>query len=130
MIFQVCYNFVSFFILKIVIECPEEALKCNYLFQEILINTKTFHFHSSINHQEHFFRRTLISSYFRPVNIAKFLRRAFLQNIFRSSRLQMFCKIGAENGFANFPGKHVLKSLFKWLYWKKTPRQGLFREVW
>ena len=27
MIFQVCYNFISFLILKIVIECPEETFK-------------------------------------------------------------------------------------------------------
>ena len=45
--------------------------------QEMLINIKTHHFHSSINHQEHLFHRTLITSYFRPVNIAKFLRTAF-----------------------------------------------------
>ena len=39
---------------------------------------KTRYFHSSINHQEHLFHRTLITSYFRPVNIAKFLRTALL----------------------------------------------------
>ena len=27
MIFQVCYNLISFLILKIVIECPEETFK-------------------------------------------------------------------------------------------------------
>ena len=32
----------------------------------------------SINHQEHVFHRTLITSYFHPVNIAKLLRTAFL----------------------------------------------------
>ena len=46
--------------------------------QEMLINIKTRHFHSSINHQEQLFHRTLITGYFRPVNIAKFLRTAFL----------------------------------------------------
>ena len=46
--------------------------------QELLINIKTCHVHSSINHQEHLFDRTLITSYVRPVNIAKFLRKAFL----------------------------------------------------
>ena len=45
--------------------------------QEMLINIKTRHFHSYINHQEHFFHRKLITSYFCPVNIAKFLRTAF-----------------------------------------------------
>ena len=39
---------------------------------------KKRHFHSFINHQEHLFHRTLITSYFRPVNIAKFLRTVFL----------------------------------------------------
>ena len=46
--------------------------------QEMLINIKTRHFHSSINHQEQLFHRTLITGFFRPVNIAKFLRTAFL----------------------------------------------------
>ena len=40
--------------------------------QEMLSNIKTRHFRSSINHQEHLFHRTLITSYFRPVNIATF----------------------------------------------------------
>ena len=46
--------------------------------QEMLINIKTRHFHSSINHQEYLFHRTLITSYVRHVNIAKFLRTAVL----------------------------------------------------
>ena len=41
--------------------------------QELLINIKTHHFHSSINHREQVFHRTLITGYFCPVNIAKFL---------------------------------------------------------
>ena len=45
--------------------------------QEMLINIKTRHFHSSINHREQFFHRALITGYFRPVNIAKFLRTGF-----------------------------------------------------
>ena len=45
--------------------------------QEILIDVKTCHFHSSINHQEQFFHRTFITGYFRLVNIAKFLRTGF-----------------------------------------------------
>ena len=50
----------------------------NYTFLlEILINIKTHHFHSSINHQEQIFHRTLITGYFRLVNIAKFLRTDF-----------------------------------------------------
>ena len=46
--------------------------------QEILINIRTRQFHSSINRQDHLFHRALTTSYFRPVNIAKFLRTAFL----------------------------------------------------
>ena len=72
--------------------------------QELLINIKIRHFHSSINHQEHLFYRRLTISYFRPVNTAKFLRTDFLKNTSRSSRLQMFFKIGALKSFANFPG--------------------------
>ena len=45
--------------------------------QEMLIKIKKRHFHSSINHQEQLFHRTLITGYFRPVNIAKFLRTDF-----------------------------------------------------
>ena len=46
--------------------------------QEMLINIKTRHFHSSINHQGKFFHRTFIPGYFRLVTIAKFLRTGFL----------------------------------------------------
>ena len=46
--------------------------------QEILINIKTRHFHSSINYYQQLFHRTLITGFFCPVNIAKFLRTAFL----------------------------------------------------
>ena len=46
--------------------------------QEIMINIKTRHFHSSINHQEHFFHITHIPSYFCPVTNSKFLRTGFL----------------------------------------------------
>ena len=82
------------------------------LLQEMLINIKVRHFHSSVNHQEHLFHITHITSYFRPVNITKFLRTAFLQNISRSSPLQMFLKKGVVRGFANFTGKHLCWSLF------------------
>ena len=56
--------------------------------------------------------KTLISSYCRPVNIAKFLRTPFLQNSSRSSRLQILFKIGVLKSFANFTGKHLCWSLF------------------
>ena len=58
-----------------------------------------------------FFRRTQITSYICPVDIAKFLRTAFLYTS-RSSRLQMFFKIGAFKSFAKFTGKHLCWSLF------------------
>ena len=83
------------------------------LLQEMLINIKLCHFHSSFNHQECLFYRTLITSYFRPVNMAKLLRTSFLQNTSRSSHLQMFFKMGVLKSFANFTGKHLLESLFK-----------------
>ena len=82
------------------------AYLASYFFlQETLINIKTRHFHSSIKHQELFFHWTRITSYFRPVNIAKFLRIAFLYTS-RSHRLQMFIKI------VNFKGKHLCLSPF------------------
>ena len=40
--------------------------------------TDSRYFHSSINHLEHVFHRTLITGYFLPVNIAKFLRTGFV----------------------------------------------------
>ena len=92
------------------------------LLQEMLINIKTHHFHSSINHQEHLSHRTLITNYFRPVDIVKFLRTAFfVLNSSRSSRLQMFFKIGVFKSFANFTGKHLCWSLFL----KNVPAEGL-----
>ena len=50
---------------------------CHTFLREMLSNIKTRHFASSINHQEHQFHRTFTTSYFRRVNIAKFLRAAF-----------------------------------------------------
>ena len=105
--------------------------------QEMLINIKTRHFHSCIDHQGHLFHRTIITRFFRPMNIAKFLRTDFLQNISRSSRLQMFFKIGVLKSFANFAGKHLcwnhfLKNLQAedlQLYLKKTPTQMFSCEV-
>ena len=106
--------------------------------QKTLISIKTRHFHSFINHQGHFFHRTRITSYFRFVNIAKFLRTAFLYT-FRSSRLQMFFKIGLLKSFANFTEKHLCWSLFfkkknlqaqgLQLHQKKTSAQLLSCEV-
>ena len=58
------------------------------------------------------FHRTRLTSYFRPVNIAKFLRTVFLQNTSRSSHLQMLFKIGVLKSFTNFTGKHLCWSLF------------------
>ena len=76
--------------------------------------TKSFirHFHSSISHQVHPFQRTPVTSYFRVVNIAKFLRTAFLWGTTRSSRFQMFLKISVLKGFANFTEKHLRWSAF------------------
>ena len=87
--------------------------------QEMLIHIKRRHFHSCNIHQEQLFHRTLIASYFRPVNIAKFLRTAFLKNTSRSNRLHVFFKIGVLKSFTNFTGKHLcwillLKKLAGW----------------
>ena len=42
--------------------------------QEMLINIKAHLFHSSMNYKGQLFDRTLITGYFRPVYIAKFLK--------------------------------------------------------
>ena len=49
----------------------------SHTLKKMLINIKTGRLHSSINHQEQLFHRALITGFFRPVNIAKFLRAAF-----------------------------------------------------
>ena len=98
-------------------------------FRREVKNIKTSPFHSSIKHQEHLFHRILITSYFRSVNIAKFLKTAFLQGTTRSCRFQMFFKICVLKSFANLTGKHLcwsflLKTLQAegpQLYLKKSP---------
>ena len=97
---------------QIILKGKKAHLASYTLLQETLINIKTRHFRSFIDHQEHLFQRTIITSYFLLVNIAKFLRTSFLQNTSRNSRLHMFFKIGALKGFANFTGKHFCWSLF------------------
>ena len=81
------------------------------ILQEMLINIKTRQSLSSINYQERFFHRILITSYFRLTNIAKFLRRSFLENTSRSSRLLLFFKTGVLKRSAKFTGKHLCWSL-------------------
>ena len=78
----------------------------------MLINIKTCHFHSSINHQERLFHITHTLSSFHPLNIAMCLRTVFLEETSRSSLLQMFFKIDVLRSFTNFTGKHLCWSLF------------------
>ena len=105
-----------------IIRKERTAHLASYTFlQEMLINIKTRHFHSSINHQEQLFHRTLITGYFRPVNIAKFLRTAFLQNTSRSRCSQIYLKIGVLKSFTNFTGKHLCWSIF----FKNLQAEGL-----
>ena len=63
---------------QIILKERTDYLASYTFLQEMLIKIKTHHFHSSINHQEHLFHRTLITSHFCLLNIAKFLRTAFL----------------------------------------------------
>ena len=71
------------------------------------------------------------------MNIAKFLRTAFLQSTSRSSRLEMSFKKAVRKSFQNFTGKHSCWSLFLislqdeglQLYFKKAPAQVFFFEV-
>ena len=92
---------------QIILKARTAPLASYTFLQEMPINIKTHD-----NHQERLFHRTLITSYFRPVNIANFLRTSFLQNTSRSSRLHMFFKIGALKSFANFTGEHLCSRLF------------------
>ena len=61
--------------------------------QEMIINIKTRLFHSCINHQEDLFLRKPVTSYFRPVNIAKFLRTAFFTEHLRWLLLHFYKKV-------------------------------------
>ena len=54
---------------QIILKERATHLALHFSLQVMLINTKTRHFHSSINHQEQLFHRTLITGYFRLVNI-------------------------------------------------------------
>ena len=57
-----------------------------FFLQEMLINTKTRHFYSSVNHQEQFFHRTVITGHFRLANIEKFLRMSlFIEHLQKQS---------------------------------------------
>ena len=102
----------------------------------MLINIKTRHFHTSINHQEQLFHRTLITSYFCPVNIAKFLRTGF----YRTPPEAVACRCSSQYvflSFANFTGKHLCWTFFlknlqaqgMQLYLKKTPTKVFSCEV-
>ena len=62
---------------QIILKKRTDHLVSHTFFREMLINIRTCHFDSSINYQGHLFHRTLVTSYFRLVNIAKFLREAF-----------------------------------------------------
>ena len=73
--------------------------------------------------------RVCVTSYFCPVNIAKFLRTVFLKITSRNRPLQMFFKIGALKSLANLTGKHLYWSLFLKNLHAKTSTQVFFREV-
>ena len=71
---------------QIILKERATHLGATLFLQVMLINTKTRHFHSSINHQEQLFHRTLIIGFFLPVNIAKFLRIAsFIERLQKQS---------------------------------------------
>ena len=80
--------------------------------QEMLINIKTRHFHSSINHQEQLFHRSLITGYFCLVNIAKFLTLDFFIEHLQKQSFADIPQNKYSQSFANFTGKHLRWSLF------------------
>ena len=94
---------------QIILKERKAHLASYILLQGMLIIMKTCHFHSYQPPRTPFLHN--ITSYFHPVNIAKFLRPVFLNMSTRSSHLQMFFKIGVFRSFANFT--EVLESLFK-----------------
>ena len=106
--------------------------------QEMLININTSHFHSSINHQEQLFHRTLITGYFRPVNIAKFLRTVFFiygtlpeAAVCRYSSKQVFLRVLQTSQESTCVGVCFLKTcrLKVCIFIKKTPTQAFSCKV-
>ena len=106
--------------------------------QEMLINIKTRHFHSSINHQEQLFQRTLITGYFRPANIVKILRTGFSighlqkQSVVCSySSKQVFLKVSKTSQKSTCVGVPFIKTcqLTACNFIKKTPSQVFSCEV-
>ena len=80
----------------------QSSLASYTFLQEMLISIKTRHFHSCNNQQEHLFFRKRITSYFRPVNIAKFLRTVFYRTppetvVCRCSSKQVFLKVSQSS---------------------------------
>ena len=84
----------------------------NVHFLLMLIIIKTRHFHSSINHQEQLFHRTLITGYFRLVNIAKSLRLDFCIEHLQKQSLADIPQNRYSQSFASVTGKHLCWSLF------------------
>ena len=105
--------------------------------QEILINIKTRHFHSSINHQEHLFHRTLYHQLLSSYEYCKVFKNSFF---IEHLQKQSFADVLQNRCSKQFRKLHrkalVLEFLFKKLagrrlanLFKKDSNTGVFRKV-
>ena len=90
---------------QIVLEERTAHLASYTFLLETLIKLKNVTFTVLPTTKNTFFRRTHITSYFRPVNIAKFLYTS------RSSRLQMFLKVSQTSQESTCVGVFFKKNL-------------------
>ena len=113
------------------------ARLASYNFFTILINIKNTSVSQLYQPPRTPFSQNVYHLLLSTCEYCKVLKNSFFIEHTRSSRLQVFFKIGALKSFANFIGKHLCWSLFLknlqgevlQLYWKKTPAQVFSCEV-
>ena len=73
----------------------------------MLINIKSRHFHSSINHQDHLFHRTLYHKLLSSYKYCKVLKNSFFIEYLQKQSLANVLRKGVLKRFSNFTRKHL-----------------------